>query len=88
MTRDLSEEAISAAREGRRKKQPGQDPEGLDICIMFWNGGDCANLLKVKEGSLYRAQQPSKASFIDATRLKQILELDYDAGFLFGPARA
>ena len=42
--RDPTEDELSAAREGRRKRHPAQDPNGLAICICFWNGNDCAEL--------------------------------------------
>ena len=33
--RDPNDEELSAAREGRRRRQPGEDPKGLHICVMF-----------------------------------------------------
>ena len=86
--RDPNEEELSAAREGRRIRQPGQDPKGLNICIMFWNGNDCAEMKTAKGGLLYKAKQPTEGALADAARLKRILEVNFDAGYLFEPARA
>ena len=35
-----------------------------------------------------QAKQPTESAVADAARLKKILEVTYDAGYLFGPARA
>ena len=77
-----------AAREGRRKRQPGEDPKGLHICVMFWNGTDCADMKIAKGGKLYKSIPPTEGTLADAARLTQILEVKFDAGYLFGPARA
>ena len=86
--RDPNEEELSAARKGRRIRQPGQDPKGFNICIMFWNGNDCAEVKTAKGGSLYKSVPPTAGAQADAARLKRILEVTFDAGYLFGPARA
>ena len=56
MIRDPNEEELSAAREGRRMRQPGQDPKGLNICIMFWNGRDCAEMKTAMGGLLLQGK--------------------------------
>ncbi len=68
--------------------QPGQDPNGIAICICFWNGNDCAELLMAKGGELYKAKPPTPGRVADAARLKRIFEGNFDAGYVFGPGRA
>ncbi len=41
-----------------------------------------------KGGLLYKAIPPTEGALGDAARLQQILEVNFDAGYLFGPARA
>ena len=41
-----------------------------------------------KGGKLYRSVPPTEGTLADAARLKHILDVNFDAGCLFGPARA
>ena len=86
--RDPNDEELSAAREGRRIRQPGQDPAGVNIGIVFWNANDCAMMSTAKGGELYKAVPATEGHLADAARLKRILEVNFDAGYIFGPGRA
>ncbi len=52
---------------------------------MLWNGNDCATIETAAGGeNLHKSVPPTAGNLADAARLKQLFEVNFDTGYVFG----